>query len=102
MRIALASEHAGFLLKETLREILSSGEGRSRRSIWRRFTRRRATTRTSPHSVENASSRSARAGAGYAKAGSTSFEELVAELCATEEWKYAERVIGIRMVREDG
>jgi chlorite dismutase len=36
----------------------------------------------------------------YTKADSTAFEDMVAELRTTEEWKYVEREIDIRMVRE--
>ncbi len=36
----------------------------------------------------------------YAKADSTAFEDMVAELRTTEEWKYVEREIDIRMVRD--
>ncbi len=35
----------------------------------------------------------------YAKADSAAFEELVAELRSTEEWKFIEREVDIRMVR---
>jgi chlorite dismutase len=36
----------------------------------------------------------------YTKADSAAFEDLVAALRATEEWKYVEREVDIRMVRE--
>jgi hypothetical protein len=36
----------------------------------------------------------------YTKADSTAFEDMVAELRTTEEWKYVEREIDLRMVRE--
>jgi hypothetical protein len=35
----------------------------------------------------------------YAKADATAFDELVAALRATEEWKYVEREVDIRLVR---
>lgn len=35
----------------------------------------------------------------YAKADSTAFEDLVAELRATEEWKFVDREIDIRLIR---
>jgi chlorite dismutase len=36
----------------------------------------------------------------YTKADANAFEDMVAELRTTEEWKYVEREIDIRMVRE--
>jgi hypothetical protein len=35
----------------------------------------------------------------YAPSDSSAFEELVAELRASEEWKFVEREVDIRMVR---
>ena len=36
----------------------------------------------------------------YAPSDSTAFEEMVAELRTTEEWKFVEREVDIRMIRE--
>ena len=36
----------------------------------------------------------------YAPSDSTAFEEMVAELRATEEWKFVEREVDIRMIRD--
>jgi hypothetical protein len=38
----------------------------------------------------------------YAKADATAFDDLVAALRATEEWKYVEREVDIRLVRGNG
>jgi hypothetical protein len=38
----------------------------------------------------------------YTKADAAAFEDLVAEIRATEEWKYVDREVDIRMVRENG
>ena len=36
----------------------------------------------------------------YAPSDSAAFEEMVAELRATEEWKFVEREVDIRMIRD--
>jgi chlorite dismutase len=38
----------------------------------------------------------------YAKADANAFEDMVAELRATEEWKFVEREIDLRLVRGEG
>ncbi len=38
----------------------------------------------------------------YTKADATAFEDMVSELRATEEWKFVDREIDIRLVRSEG